>query len=115
MPRSGPRPHVRRYPDPVDHQLFVDCMRARAQAWYRNEVWNITEDDYIALWRTNNYYKHKGRHNDEYCLVRKNYDLPWQLSNVHVITRLEHYQICSKEKIGKCADRKHKKEQYAKQ
>lgn len=109
MPRNGPRPHARRYPDPVDHKLFVDCMRARAQAWYREETWELSEDEYISLWRQNNYYQHKGRHNDEYCLVRKDYKLPWRLDNVHVVTRLEHYQICSKEKIGKHRIRENRK------
>lgn len=101
MPRSGPRPNTRRYPDDDDHKLFMDCMRARAQAWYHGQEWLIAEDDYIAMWRENDRYLNKGRHNDQFCMVRRNYDLPWTLDNVQIITRLEHYQICSREKIGK--------------
>jgi len=111
MPRTGPRPNTRRYPDPVDHKLFMDCMRARAQAWYMQQEWFITEDEYIALWRENDKYKHKGRHNNQFCLVRKDYEKAWTLDNVEVITRLEHYQICSREKIGKFALRKKKREE----
>lgn len=110
MPRSGPRPHCRKYPDIVDNKLYVDCMRARAQAAYFKQEWTISEDDYIALWRTNDRYTNKGRGNKHYCLIRKNYDLGWHLDNVEIVTRLEHYQICSKEKIGKFAERKKLKE-----
>ncbi|CAB5223787.1 hypothetical protein UFOVP389_13 [uncultured Caudovirales phage] len=110
MPRSGPRPHCRKYPDEIDNKLFTDCMKARAQAWYMGQEWTITEDEYIELWRINDRYKRKGRGNDEYCLVRRDYDLGWHLNNVEIVTRLEHYQICSREKIGKFAERKRKKE-----
>ena len=108
--RKAPRPHLRRYPDPVDNKLFMDCMRARAQAWYMGQEWTIQEDDYIHLWRTNNQYLNKGRGNTQFCLVRKDYEQGWHLDNVQIITRLEHYQICSREKIGKFAERKRKKE-----
>ena len=90
-------------PDPIDHKLYNDCQRARAQAWYRGEDWTITEAEYIQLWRQNDNYKHKGRAREDLCLVRRDYDLGWHLDNVEIRTRLEHYQICSREKIGKFA------------
>jgi len=111
MPRQGPRPHCRRYPDPVDNKLFMDCMRARAQAWYMQQEWTITEDDYIALWRTNDRYLKKGRSNDQFCLVRRDYDQGWHLNNVQIVTRLEHYQLCSRDKIGKFAERKKQRQE----
>ena len=111
MPRSGPRPHIRRYPDPVDHQLFTDCMRARAQAWYMGQEWTITEDEYIGLWRKNDLYKQKGRHSNEYCLTRVNYDKDWTIDNVQLITREEHYKYCNRHKIGKFATRKKQDEE----
>jgi len=113
MPRSGPRPHCRRYPDPIDNQLFGQWARARAQAHYLGEVWNLTTDEYITLWRENNRYLNKGRGNENFCLVRNKYDKPWQLDNVKVITRLEHYQICSRDKTGKFAIRKKQREEKA--
>ena len=113
MARTDPRPHIRRYPDVVDNKLFMDCMRARAQAWYMGQEWTITEDEYIKLWRTGDKYKNKGRRNEDFCLVRKDYDRGWHLDNVHIVTRLEHYQICSREKIGKFALRKKQREEKA--
>lgn len=109
MPQSGPRPHCRKYADPVDNKLYVDCMRARAQAYYFSQEWTISEDEYIELWRRNDLYLHKGRHNHQYCLVRRDYEKGWHLDNVQIITRGEHYQICSKEKIGKFAQRRKEK------
>lgn len=111
MPRTGPRRSTRRYPDDVDHKLFMDCMRARAQAWYMKQDWYITEDEYIALWRKDDRYKQKGRKNDQFCMVRIDYDAPWRLNNVRIISRLEHYQVCSRERIGKFALRKAQSEE----
>lgn len=90
-------------PDADDHKLYTDCQRARAQAWYRGEEWAITEAEYIAIWRQNDYYKNKGRGSDQYCLVRKDYEKGWFLDNVEIRIRLEHYKICSQQKIGKYA------------
>lgn len=104
--RNAPRPHLRKYPDPVDHKLFMDWMRAKAQAAYMALNWTVPVEEYIAMWRQNDLYKEKGRHNHEYCLVRKDYGKGWHLDNVHIITRGDHYEICSREKIGKFAERK---------
>jgi len=79
MPQKGPRPHCRKYPDDIDTKLFMDCMRARAQAAYFGQEWTIGEQEYIAMWRHNDLYLHKGRHNHQYCLVRKDYEKGWHL------------------------------------
>lgn len=89
--------------DLVDHRLYTDCQRARAQANYRAEEWTITESEYIALWKKNNQYLNKGRGTRDLCLVRCDYELGWHLDNVEIRSRLEHCQICSREKIGKFA------------
>lgn len=102
--KHGIYPHVwTSGPDLVDHKLYTDCQRARAQAWYRGEEWTITETEYIELWRKDEQYKKKGRSNQSLCLVRKDYDEGWHLWNVEIRSREEHYRICSKEKIGKFA------------
>lgn len=82
-------------PDPVDHKLFTDCQRARAQAWYRGEEWHITEEEYIRLWREDDRYKQKGRTADCLCLSKIDYSLAWTLDNVHFITRREHFRQCN--------------------
>lgn len=89
--------------DVIDHKLYTDCQRARAQATYRGEVWTITESEYIQLWRKDDQYLKKGRGTDDLCLVRRDYEQGWHLDNVEIRSRLEHYQICSRDKIGKFA------------
>jgi hypothetical protein len=77
------------------------------------QEWTISEDEYIGLWRINDRYLNKGRGNNQFCLVRRDYEKGWHLDNVEILTRLEHYQICSREKIGKFAERKRRRKEKA--
>jgi hypothetical protein len=87
-------------PDPVDHRLYNDCLKARAQAWYRGEQWSITEQEYIGLWRNDDNYKKKGRTRESLCMVRVDPEQPWTVDNVEIITRLEHLRNCGNLKKG---------------
>jgi hypothetical protein len=93
-------------PDPIDHKLYTDCQRARAQAWYRGEEWTITEQEYIELWRRDDRYLKKGRGTEDLCLVRLDYEDGWHIYNVDIISRLDHYRVCHEHKIGKFAQGK---------
>lgn len=79
-------------PDPIDHRLFNDCQRARAQAWYRGEEWFITEQEYIQLWRDSDNYKRKGRTTGSLCLIRIDIEKAWTLANVEIIERQRHFR-----------------------
>jgi hypothetical protein len=79
-------------PDPEDHKLFYDCQRARAQAWYRGEQWQISENDYIDLWRTNDRHLRKGRRSGDLCLVRRDITKAWSLENVEIVERHRHFR-----------------------
>ena len=79
-------------PDPVDHKLYIDCQRARAQAWFRGEQWSITEREYIALWRDNNNYLRKGRGTGSLCLIRIDIEGAWSMDNVEIIERHRHFR-----------------------
>lgn len=87
-------------PDLIDHKLYNDCMKARAQAWFRGEQWFLTEQEYIALWRANDNYKHKGRTKDSLCMVRIDLEQPWSVENVEIISRLEHFKSAGNLKKG---------------
>ena len=86
-------------PDPIDHKLFNDCQRARAQANFRNEGWFITEKEYIEIWRDNDNYLRKGRCSGSLCLVRKDLDLPWTLDNVEIVERVKHFRRAGRERL----------------
>lgn len=79
-------------PDPVDHRLYNDCLRARAQAWYRGEEWLLTEQEYIQLWRVNDNYLRKGRTTGSLCLIRIDIERAWHIDNVEVIERHRHFR-----------------------
>lgn len=85
--------------DPIDHKLYTDCQRARAQAWYRGEEWHITEEEYVALWRKDDNYKLKGRTTGSLCLVRIDLEKPWTLDNVHILQRIRHFRKCGAERL----------------
>jgi hypothetical protein len=94
--KLGIYPHIwMSGPDHIDHKLYTDCQRARAQAWYRGEQWFITEKEYIEMWRKDDRYLMKGRHADAICMTKIDYDLPWTVDNVEFISRREHFRQCS--------------------
>lgn len=95
--KIGPYPHIwKSGPDAVDHKLYTDCQRARAQAWYRGEDWFITEQEYIDLWRQDDRYQKKGRTIESLCMSKIDYELPWTVDNVQIMSRHEHFLQCSK-------------------
>lgn len=100
-------------PDPVDHRLYVDCQRARAQAWYRGEDWFITEQEYIDLWRDQDRYLKKGRTRESLCLSKIDQDLAWSLENVQFITRAEHFRTCSTEHRARARSRRKNKQELS--
>jgi hypothetical protein len=101
MPRTGLRPHVwRSGSDPINHRLYTDCQRARAQARFRGEEWTITEEEYVALWRKDDRYLKKGRTRESLCMTMQDSDLGWHLDNVEFITRIQHFQQCNHSKTG---------------
>jgi len=97
--KSGIYPHTwMSGPDKVNHKLYADCQRARAQAWFRGEEWTITEQEYINLWRQDDRYLQKGRERHCLCLTKIDPDLGWHTDNVQFISRLEHLRNIGKNK-----------------
>ena len=100
MPRTGPRPHIwKSGSDPADHELHVQCQRSRAQAKYRGEEWYINEEEYIKLWRTDDRHLNKGRHPENLCMTRIDFEKPWTVDNVQFITRHNHYRTTNHHKV----------------
>ena len=78
--------------DPVRHQLWLECQRGRAQAKYRGQVWDMSEDEFCDIWIEDNRYKHRGRDPNSLCMTRKDKTLPWRVDNVKFATRREHFR-----------------------
>lgn len=87
----GPQPHVwLSGPDPVDHAQHIAWHRARAQAHYRGEEWQITFSQYQKIWRDN--WHRRGRGVDDLLMIRKDHLKPWTIRNVKLATRNEFHK-----------------------
>lgn len=93
MARKGIRPYSWKIgPDPIKHKLYVDCQRARAQAWFRGEEWYITELEYIDLWSKDDQYLLRGRSSNHLCMTRIDPEKAWTMDNIEIITREQHFK-----------------------
>jgi hypothetical protein len=87
--RPGPRPEMWiSGPDQVRHQQHVAWRQQKNQAQWRGETWDLAFDHWIELW--GDLWPRRGRLVDDYCMTRKDWELPWTRDNTHVITRAEH-------------------------
>jgi hypothetical protein len=87
--QRGPRPH--RWvtgTDPVEHKKYRAYIQHRNQSNYREEPWDITFEQYKQIWAER--WDQRGRDKASYCMTRRDYNLPWTLDNVMIVTRREH-------------------------
>lgn len=90
MSKTGPRPNAWiTGPDPLVHEMYKTFVQAKNQANFRSEPWTLTFDDYQALWRE--HWVHKGRTKNHYCMTRTDVEKSWELGNVEVLPRYEHF------------------------
>jgi hypothetical protein len=82
------RPHLWIVQGHIPHEQYVAWHRARAQAHFRNEVWDLSFEQFQALWQGR--WHLRGRSNTSWCLVREDPDGAWHVSNVDCIPRVEH-------------------------
>ena len=95
----GPRPLIWLVgPDPVRHAQYVAWGRARAQALYRGEGWDMTFDEFAEIWGTD--WPRRGRASQDLCMTRPDLDLPWSVHNAELITRAEHNRRCAARKMA---------------
>jgi hypothetical protein len=92
--RPGPRPLTWcTGPDPVRHDQYVAWGRARAQAQYRGEAWDLTFEQFEQVWSGS--WHLRGRASEDLCMTRTDPDLAWMLGNIELITRAEHNRRCA--------------------
>lgn len=85
----GPRPFMWiTGPDPIRHQKYVAWQRARAQARFRHEPWDLTFEQFEIAWGES--WAERGRTKDRLCMSRVDYEGGWSIDNVELLTRKEH-------------------------
>jgi hypothetical protein len=70
--------------DPWHRQLRYKFLRARAQAKFWNQEWQLTWDEYLEIMRSNT---NHGRDMDNINLCRKDTDGAWSRDNCELIPR----------------------------
>jgi len=88
MPRQGIRPHCWKVQGHVPHQQHIAWQRAKAQANFRGESWDLSFESFQQLWQ--GLWELRGRANSSYCLTRNDPDGAWSMDNVSCIPRVEH-------------------------
>jgi hypothetical protein len=83
-----PKPHVwLTGPDPERHKLYVPFLKQKAQAMFRKELWDLTFDQWEALW--DGRFHLRGRRSDDLCMTMSDPDLGWTTTNAVIVTRRE--------------------------
>ena len=83
---TGPRPHIwKSGPDESTHARYVAWGRARAQANFRGETWEIDWPDWELFWQDR--WHLRGRRRDGYMMTRIDPLEPWNLDNVQLMQR----------------------------
>ena len=90
--KPGHKPHLwSTGPCPIRHDKFLKWHQQRNQAMWRGENWAITFEEFEELWADK--WDQRGRRPQDLCMVRQDYLKDWDLDNVHIVTRDEHWQL----------------------
>lgn len=71
---------------------------ARNQARFRGQSWDITKEQFFAIWRENNLWLEDGQKLHGHVFSRKNMNQGWTVDNVHIVTREHMLQTRNKRK-----------------
>jgi len=61
----------------------------RRSAKQRGIAWNLTYEEWVAIWDASGNWNRRGRGRDRYCMARKGDSGPYETGNVYVCTNLE--------------------------
>ena len=98
---SSPRTYVSDF----DNARRIAFVRSRSQAWFRNEQWDLSWEDFQAFWSTRKLWEKRGRRYDDLVLTRYDWEGPWSRDNCCIISRLDHLRANGSNRIGKNIDK----------
>ena len=74
-------------PDPDLHKMYIPYLRAKAQANFRDEGWDMTFEDWADIWH--GIWDQRGRQVDCLCITRIDESEAWSPKNCEIIERRE--------------------------
>lgn len=80
------------------HSLYHPWQKARAQANFRSEEWELSFEDFFDLWKDD--WHNRGRKPENMCMTRLDFELPWDRKNTVIITRHEHLKKQNAQRFG---------------
>ena len=89
------KPRGFQYPDPIEHEQHIAFLRARSQAAYRLEDWELTLSEFMRIWGRKKWLK-RGRKSDDLAMTRIDWNKPWSKDNVKIMTRIEQVQLSNR-------------------
>ena len=93
------RPRADRYPV----ETLKGFSRARAQAHFRGETWNLTIEDWRDFW-TRERWPDRGRTAGSICLTRRRIELPWSRTNCCLVERFDAIRVAKAKQAGREPD-----------
>ena len=85
----------RLYNDQFTHDRRRAWLRGRCQAVYREEGWDISFEDFCAIWHKSELFYRRGTGRDSVVLTRRDIELPWSRINCVIVTKLTQMKIRS--------------------
>jgi hypothetical protein len=89
------KPRGFKYPDPIEHEQHIAWLRAKAQAAYRLEDWELTLPEFMKIWGRKKWLN-RGRASDALAMARIDWFKPWSKDNVKIMTRCEQVNIANR-------------------
>lgn len=88
---QGIRPHTwLTGEDPIRHEQYNSWHKARAQAHFRNEPWQLTFDEWAHIW--SGHWHLRGRQRHCLMMMKCNWQKPWSKQNVELVNRDQFHQ-----------------------
>jgi len=101
---KGSAPYAWKFKDPFDHERHVAYGKAKAQADFRGEGWELTLDEWFQIWDRESWSR-RGRGSLDLCMVRIDRERPFSFFNVKLVERFWQIARDKKSHIGNDRER----------
>lgn len=83
----------RQYRTDYEGRMRLAFLRARAQAKFRHEPWDLTYEEFQNFWKDSERFSQKGFGVDSLVMTRRDRTKSWNINNCCIITRLAQLHI----------------------